>query len=517
MHHSTEVILDSPSPSSSNLLGALRLDVMGLVADEDSAAPFMHAEAPAHSSGLRQDSLSHYLPTDEDSMSAAQQQHALPSRHDSATSHRHTQAEQQDSEAGTQSAPAIRGSFAQSVGANEGSWQQLDPAHNRHSSVAEPRGDAAAAPVPPALSAEERRAGVASSSAGSVGRAPGRGRAQQSQAAQQQQQSEVRRRAMAHEPQGHRVGRQTRPAQAAEHRPRSATAQQAAAADPRLAYPIQRVPPAFYQQQPTAPPGWDYPYLRRPVASPCDPADIAGLKLEALFQNVLRYPRALPRLCRFLRHQPGGIAPRLPAITGTVQKLNDLVGREVALYMLRRVPWLVLVPSNELLPRIENVRSMLGVRGPELLMTIRKNPQLLRLDRLLVRQRYDMLHDTTGFTQEQVRALVIKYPLVLNFQEASVARALQALRQLSSTRPMWVHNFEILSPSQLAFFLRDRQQQQQCSGGGPAQGQGQGMPPFLPSSPTDELAAVSPPRGTTSSLRRTGPKARLMRMPREGS
>ena len=118
----------------------------------------------------------------------------------------------------------------------------------------------------------------------------------------------------------------------------------------------------------------------------------------------------------------------------------------------------------------------------------------------------------------QVRTLVINYPLVLNFQEASVARAmqvraqggrgrgvrgtgaalcgafwragsshmpaaplaglltaaacrpsgptpslppsmcpsLQALRQLSSTRPIWAHNFEILSPSQLAFFLRDR-------------------------------------------------------------
>ena len=421
MHQATtEVILDSPGPSGSSLLGTLRLDVMGLAADEDTAGgPLIHAEAPTHSSDLRQESMSHYVPADEDSANAAQHQHVVLSRHDGATSAAR-QAELRV-QAGNLLAPRIRSAPANRGGAAEDSLQHLDPAHNGRSSAAaaEQQHDDAE-DVPPALSARERRAGVASSSGGPVAPASVRGRALRPQAARQQQ-SEAWRRAPAaagagdgaapatHDQQlvaqhDRRVGRQSRPAQAVDHAQRSTTAQQPAAAHPRAAYPIQRVPPAFYQQQqqPIAPADWDYPYLRRPAASPCDPADTACLKLEALFQNVLRYPRALPRLCRFLRHQPGGIAPRLPTITGTVQKLNDLVGREVALYLLRRVPWLVLVPASELTPRIENVRSMLGVRGPELLMTIRKNPQLLRLDRFLVRQRYDTLHDTAGFTQEQV-------------------------------------------------------------------------------------------------------------------
>lgn len=44
--------------------------------------------------------------------------------------------------------------------------------------------------------------------------------------------------------------------------------------------------------------GWDYKYQRRPCSSPCHPSDGRCLRLEALFQNVLDYPRLPPRVYR---------------------------------------------------------------------------------------------------------------------------------------------------------------------------------------------------------------------------
>lgn len=162
---------------------------------------------------------------------------------------------------------------------------------------------------------------------------------------------------------------------------------------------------AWQPPQAVAPPGWDYAYVRRPTTSACAPGDCACHKLEALFQNVLHYPRAPAKLCRYLRQQPGGIAAQLAAITCTVQRLSDMVGREIALYLVRRTPWIVLVPAPDLVSRIDGVRLMLGVRGPELLMLLRKNPNLLRMERAVVHSRYEALHDIIDFTPEQVRGV----------------------------------------------------------------------------------------------------------------
>lgn len=45
---------------------------------------------------------------------------------------------------------------------------------------------------------------------------------------------------------------------------------------------------------------WDYKYERRNCSSPCHPSDMRCLKMEALFQNVLGYPRLPPRVYRFV-------------------------------------------------------------------------------------------------------------------------------------------------------------------------------------------------------------------------
>ncbi|KAG2492112.1 hypothetical protein HYH03_009603 [Edaphochlamys debaryana] len=252
----------------------------------------------------------------------------------------------------------------------------------------------------------------------------------------------------------------------------------------------------------------DYPYTRRPTTSACARNDVAALKLEALFQSVLNYPRVPPRLLRFLRRlAPGGVEGSLADITATVETLSAAVGREVAIYLIRRRAWVVLVPAGSISVRLETVRRLLGlggagpsgsaaagasgpsghmhgqgqahghpsrpgssVPGPhgaswsgvpvssELLDLLRKNPNLLRLDRATLLMRYEALHDSIGFTPEQVRALVMKYPLILNFHPNSVYSAANALRRLCSARPAWAALHEQLSPSQFAFYMRDRLQ-----------------------------------------------------------
>ncbi|GIM11036.1 hypothetical protein Vretimale_14395, partial [Volvox reticuliferus] len=55
-----------------------------------------------------------------------------------------------------------------------------------------------------------------------------------------------------------------------------------------------------------------------------------------------------------------------------------------------------------------------------------------------------------------LRALIVKFPLILNFKHESVHSALMALRRLCSARPDWVTYYKALSPSQVAFFIRER-------------------------------------------------------------
>ncbi|GLI59091.1 hypothetical protein VaNZ11_000776 [Volvox africanus] len=213
---------------------------------------------------------------------------------------------------------------------------------------------------------------------------------------------------------------------------------------------------------PPPPLSWpDYPYIRHPVASACSPSDTTALKLEALFQCVLHYPRLPPKLLRFLhREVPDGPMGRLAEVTATVERLAEAVGREVAMYLIRRSSWLVLVPAESVAPRMEAVRRLLGLQPGGVPDLLRKNPNLLRMEEETLRGRYDALqnalYDAVGFDETKLRTLIVKYPLILNFKHESVHNALMALRRLCSARPDWVTYYKALSPSQVAFFIRER-------------------------------------------------------------
>ncbi len=189
----------------------------------------------------------------------------------------------------------------------------------------------------------------------------------------------------------------------------------------------------------------DFPYARHPTASPCKADDTAALQLEAVFQCVLRSPRVPPKLLRFLKRlmpppsspsatttpapriatssfparsssssssssnsgnsisSSDGVAVHLPAIRATVERLSAVCGRELALYLIRRKPWVVMVPAEQVGVAFENLRLLLRLPGPAaVLELLRKNPGLLRMERATMRERYQALHATTPFNSEQV-------------------------------------------------------------------------------------------------------------------
>lgn len=77
----------------------------------------------------------------------------------------------------------------------------------------------------------------------------------------------------------------------------------------------------------------------------------------------------------------------------------------MAMYLIRRRPWVVTVPAASIVPRMEVVRRLLGLAPPGVLDLLRKNPNLLRLEPAVLRGRYEALHRSTGFDAAQVCAL----------------------------------------------------------------------------------------------------------------
>jgi hypothetical protein len=88
---------------------------------------------------------------------------------------------------------------------------------------------------------------------------------------------------------------------------------------------------------PVQQPDWDYKYPHRPCSSPCQPGDKRCLQMEALFQNVLNYPRLPIRVCQSLPNLEADIS----SITSTVEALNNRYGSELVLFWLRRQPRIV--------------------------------------------------------------------------------------------------------------------------------------------------------------------------------
>lgn len=204
-------------------------------------------------------------------------------------------------------------------------------------------------------------------------------------------------------------------------------------------------------------PAWDYKYEHYPCASPVDPMDMRLLKVEALFQNVLSFPRLPPRIHRFLLREGayGGAALTVEALTATVEGLNARFGKELVLNMVMRCPLLFLQKAEDLYERADFTRSMLDLKPHDMYMILRKNPLLMVMDPSISRARFNRLHRVTPLSHEAVTVMVRKYPLVLNMKSENVEVIIERLRHLAYSRVTWQENFDDISPSLLAFFLRD--------------------------------------------------------------
>lgn len=108
---------------------------------------------------------------------------------------------------------------------------------------------------------------------------------------------------------------------------------------------------------------WGYKYQRFPCASPVQPDDLRCLKIEALFQNVLGYPRLPPRVYRFLQNNQ---EVSVEAITETVEGLSMRYGKELIFYLLRRTPLILNHSVDELVEKSESARRMLDLKPTDI-------------------------------------------------------------------------------------------------------------------------------------------------------
>lgn len=197
---------------------------------------------------------------------------------------------------------------------------------------------------------------------------------------------------------------------------------------------------------------WTYKYQHFACSSPVDPRDTRCRQVEALFQNVLGYPRLPERIHMFVqRHQELGVEH----ITAVVEALDARFGKELVLYLLMREPHILRFHMEQMSNNVEAVRLLLDLKGCDMFMMLRKNPALLIMDPSVVRSRYDQLLRITPLSREDVKAMVRKMPLLLSRSSEVVAQMTERLRHLAYTRAMWQRDFEVITPSLLAFFYRD--------------------------------------------------------------
>ncbi len=185
-----------------------------------------------------------------------------------------------------------------------------------------------------------------------------------------------------------------------------------------------------YQQsaQPSSDEWAGYKYQRFPCASPVDPKDVRCLKIEviqstlhmhalnlmsvdmwtthgpsimqALFQNVLGFPRLPPRLYRFLLSNPD---VTVESATACVEALTARYGKELSFYMLRRTPLILNHKPEDLLERAESARRMLDLKPQDIFMLLRKNPMLMVMTTEDARSRFNKLHHVTPLSHEASR------------------------------------------------------------------------------------------------------------------
>ncbi|KAI8476973.1 MAG: hypothetical protein J3K34DRAFT_516226 [Monoraphidium minutum] len=225
-----------------------------------------------------------------------------------------------------------------------------------------------------------------------------------------------------------------------------------AAAAPSTSAAAPPPPPQQQQQQrpPRAPWGYKYPRARGP--SPCRPGDDFCAQLDALAQAVLAYPYTPPRVARRLDAlRPAGI----DAITARVEAAADHYGAELALGFISRAPELLLLDFETTRARAAAAAAALGLPEAEMPALLIKSPQMLLLEPAELRARYDALPRALRLAPQQAHALVLKYPPVLSRRTASLAFMAGQLRHLAGARSQWSAELEAISPSLMAFFLRD--------------------------------------------------------------
>ncbi|GAX80135.1 hypothetical protein CEUSTIGMA_g7573.t1 [Chlamydomonas eustigma] len=124
--------------------------------------------------------------------------------------------------------------------------------------------------------------------------------------------------------------------------------------------------------------------------------------------------------------------------------------------MIRRTPSLLHYSAEELIAKAEGARKILDLKPPELYMLLRKNPILMIMDTDIAKARLNKLHHVTPLDHQSSRHMVIKYPLVLNLETETIEALMGRLRNLAYTRAMWQQDFDNITSSLLAFFIRDR-------------------------------------------------------------
>jgi len=197
---------------------------------------------------------------------------------------------------------------------------------------------------------------------------------------------------------------------------------------------------------------WTYKYRRSRGPSPCAPDDTFCCQLEALIQNVLAYPYTPPRIHRRLDQlRPLGI----DAVTDTVERMAEHFGAELALAFLRRQPELLELDFPTIDARARELRATLHVPEHEVPLLLHKNPGLLALEPAELRARFEALPRVLRFSPLQVHALVTKYPLVLSRRTDALQYMVGQLHHLARARSQWQDDADAITPSLLAFFLKD--------------------------------------------------------------
>eukprot|EP00775_Hariotina_reticulata_P010951 gene10951-11105_t len=142
-------------------------------------------------------------------------------------------------------------------------------------------------------------------------------------------------------------------------------------------------------------------------------------------------------------------------MTTLVEQMAGHFGKELTLYYISKQPRLLVMDFQTVLQRCNDIQEVAGVRDVEIPQLLRKCPSLLLLTRQELQQRHENIPRMIHFNSVQTRALIIKYPSVLCGSSNYIKGCIDRFRQLCYTREEWARDFDTISPSLLAYFLKD--------------------------------------------------------------